>query len=329
MRGAERGYALLLAIAVVAVLSLAVLASVRVQGDVTASAARLSERNADAIAAESLMTRVAFLLLTERSDGNSVQLSEDMRRGGSLRFDGSRYAIDGRANALLSVQDEAGLFNLNSSDEAGLQSLLQLSGQRRGAGPLAAALLDYVDEDDVERDGGGEGRAYVRAGLPPPMDRPFSSRWQALEVLGWRTAMRDSAAIWDQVSANAPEATLNINTAPAPVLEALLGNRRIVGDILRRREAAPFTDVSEVQALTVASTRANGVTFAVSPSAVFRVQAVFGTPGHALHGMERRLELGGSEAARPFRWVEERELSLAPLRDGDTINSLSFGAAAP
>ena len=77
----------------------------------------------------------------------------------------------------------------------------------------------------------------------------------------------------------------------------------------------------------VGTARANGVNFVVAPGRGFRVQAVFGSRGR-LHGIERRLELGGAEAARPFEWGEEREVRLAPFQNGDSINSLSLDTPA-
>ena len=248
--------------------------------------------------------------------------------GGSLLLDGTLYAIDGRRGAYVSVQDEAGLFNLNSSDEQALRGVLEGAGLNRAASNLAASLMDYTDADDLTRRGGAEGRDYQRFGLEPPADAPLASRWQALEALGWRDAELERSAVWNWLSASPSGMGLNVNTAPAPVLEAVLGDRRRAETIIRQREASPLTDMAQVEALTGGTARANGVTFAVAPARQFRVQAVFGSRGPR-HGFERSLEFGGSDATRPFRWVEEREVRSAPLRDGEAVNSLSLDAPAP
>lgn len=325
MRAGERGYALLLAIVVVAALALTVLASARVLGDVTVSTARLQESRNEIVAAESLLSRLAFLLLTEEA-GPRALIIDDARYSASMNLDGGWYLVEGVRGASVAVQDEAGLFNLNSADQQGLAALLILGGQDRGA-DLAATLMDYTDGDDLLRDRGAEARDYERANLPPPADRPLSSRWQALEALGWQGSRVERSAAWAWLTAGAADTGLNINTAPAPVLEAMLGGRRRAETLIARREASPFRDIAEVEALTGGTARADGVTFAVAPATVFRVQAVFGSRGPR-HGLERRLELGGAEAARPFEWVEEREVRLAPLRDGEAINSLSLDAPA-
>lgn len=327
MRAREGGYALLLAIVVVAVLSLAALAAARAQSDAVASMSRLGERSAIAISVESLMNRVAFLMVTEPADGQALlQHGGERWRGERLKFDGSWYAIDGMPSAALSVQDEAGLFSLNAADQQGLAELLRVGGAGRDADRLAATLMDYVDEDDLVRDGGGEGREYARVNLPPPPDRALASRWQARESLGWGESSLDSGA-WDWLTAGSIDAALNVNTAPAPVLAAVLGDRRRAEAIMRRRDASALTDLAEVEGLTGGVSRADSLSLGVTTGRVFRVQAVFGSQ-RARHGIERRLELGGGDAAQPFRWIEEREVGLAPLPDGESIISLSLDAPA-
>jgi len=324
MRGGERGYALMLAIFAVALLALMVLASARALGDVATSATRLQEGSDELVAAESLLSRTAFLALTQEIGPRDVIVDNARWDGQSLRLDGSWYLIAG-SSASLSLQDEAGLFNLNSADQQALGALLELGGRRDGA-TLAAVLMDYADADDLTRDRGAEAREYSRAGLSPPTDRPLASRWEALEVLGWRGLERNVA--WGWFNAGSEDTALNINTAPPPVLEAALGDRRRAEAILRQRETSPLTDIAQVEALTAGTARAEGVTFAVAPGRSFRVQAVFGSR-RARHGIERRLVLGGAEAARPFSWAEEREVRLAPLRDGEAVNTLSLDALAP
>lgn len=323
MRGAERGYALILAIFAVALLALTVLASARALGDVTTSTERLLESRDELVAAESLLSRTAFLVLTEETDARDLVIDNGRWGGQSIRLDGAWHLVAG-SSASLSLQDEAGLFNLNSTDQRALGALLERGGRHDGA-VLAAALMDYADADDLTRDRGAETRDYARAGLQPPSDRPLASRWEALEVLGWRGLERN--VVWNWFNAGSGETALNINTAPEAVLEAVVGDRRRAEMIIRQREASPLTDIAQVEALTGGTVRADGVTFAVAPGRSFRVQAVFGSR-RARHGVERRLVLGGAEAGRPFTWAEEREVRLAPLQDGEAVNTLSLDAPA-
>lgn len=325
MRTGERGYALLLAIVVVVALALTVLASARVLSDVTISTSRLQEGRNEIVAAESVLSRAAFLLLTEEIDARALIIDDARFDGGSMNLDGGWYLIDGVGGSV-AVQDEAGLFNLNSTDQQGLEALLSLGGHRVSA-DLAATLMDYTDGDDLSRDRGAEAREYERAGLAAPADRVLSSRWQALEAMGWQAIRVERSVAWTWLAAGPTDGGLNVNTAPAAVLEAVLGDRRRAEMLIAQRETSPLTDIAQVEALTGGTARADGVTLAVAPGRAFRVQAVFGSRGPR-HGIERRLELGSAEAARPFEWVEEREVRLAPLRDGEAINSLSLDAPA-
>jgi hypothetical protein len=263
--------------------------------------------------------------MTEETGPRALIISTARFEGDSMNLDGSWYRVSGVPNASVSVQDEAGLFNLNGADQRGLAALLTLGGEDGAA--LAATLMDYTDGDDLSRDRGAEARDYARAGLPPPADRPLFSRWQALEAMGWQSGRVDRSPAWTWLAASPAETALNVNTAPAPVLEAVLGDRHRAAALIAQREATPIRDIAEVEALVAGTSRADGVTFAVAPASGFRVQAVFGSRGPR-HGIERRLVLEGAEARRPFRWVEEREVRLAPFRDGDAINSLSLDAPA-
>lgn len=326
MRAGERGYALLLAIAVVAVLSLAVLASARAHGDIAASLSGLREREEEAIAAESVAARVAFLLTTEPMGPLGVLVGRDARgESRELRLDG-RYLTVTR-DVHVSVQDEAGLFNINGADQAGLAALLTQHGVNHDAERLAAALLDYVDEDDLARADGAEARSYARAGLGPPANKPVASRWQALEALGWRQAGLERSPVWDLLTANAPDAGININTAPEAVLRAVIGDRRRAQALVVRRDAAAVTDLAEVEALTAGAQRADGLALAVLPASSFRVQIAFGSLA-APHGVERRLRLAGEGAEQPFLWIEERHGRLNEGRDDEAIDVFPVSAPA-
>jgi type II secretory pathway component PulK len=320
MRSPEKGYALLLAVAIVSVLAFAALASARVLGDARTSIARLQQEDDAAVAAETMLNRVAFLLLTEANGAEQASA-----RG--LRMDGAWQAVHGAPRAFVAVQDEAGPFNLNATDQQGLARLLVLAGMSDARAPtLAAALNDYTDEDDLTRERGAERETYAAAGLAAPADGPLSSRWEALEAFGWRSARIENRAFWDWSAASSRETGLNINTAPKPVLEAVLGNARLAQAIIARRQASPIVDMEEAASLTASATRAEAAAIALAPAGVFRVRAVFGA--RALHGRERRLKFEGAEAQRPFTWMEERELSVAPLRDGETADDLSLDASA-
>ena len=73
------------------------------------------------VAAESIMSRVAFLMLTEEVGRAPLQIGDDARwNGGSSQARRRLDAIEGAQGAFVAVQDEAGLFNLNATRSAGV-----------------------------------------------------------------------------------------------------------------------------------------------------------------------------------------------------------------
>jgi hypothetical protein len=247
-----------------------------------------------------------------------------------MRGDRSRQALelwlDGRfyvaaPGAFVSVQDENGLLSLNSLEDAPLAALLEQTGVHRGeASRMAAALGDYIDADDLVRPDGAERRAYRRADLPDPANRSLSERWQALDVLGWRTPFDDTTAdaLWNLVSARNADANVNLNTAPRMVLAALLGQEQAADAIISRRESAELRSADEVTGLTSRNSRVAGVTFTTQPGAAFRIVIAFGeTAGAAREAYESQLVLAEPDAERPFYWRESRVRRVDALNGRD------------
>lgn len=355
-RMAQRGYALFLAAVVVAILAFVLMAVARVQGGLAPGLRSLSTRMQQDIVAESVASRVAFLLLTEpigprsviiggpREAGaaaSSTMMASRMNRNrtSELRLDGRLYLADvapGDLRAFVGVQDEAGLINLNSPDEVAIAGVLEQVGtQPQASGALAAILVDYVDGDDVTRASGAEASAYSRAGLSPPPNRAMPSRWDALNALGWRNALNGAQRmmLWRLVNAGDQQQMLNLNTAPLPVLEAYLGDRRAAASLAERRDAGELRDLQEIQALTVSRARAAGASLAVSPGTAFRLVITFGdSPARADVGVERRIVLAGPEAERPMYWREERRGRIGAGRRqdrDDATEPLPYSAAQP
>ncbi|ANP45717.1 type II secretion system protein GspK [Candidatus Viadribacter manganicus] len=322
-RTKERGYAFLLAIFVVAVLALLVLAAARVFSDMQTSQARLQQGGARRIEAESVMAHVAFAILTGRSEARAVRLRGD----DELRLDGRWQRLALEPQTLIAVQDEAGLINLNDADAQALGQLLNdLTGASESEA-LAAAMADFADGDDLVREGGAEADRYAAEALPAPSNRPIVSRWQALEVLGWREAVSARARVWDVIAAGPSEAALNVNTAPLEVLAAIFADRRAAMDFAQEREVAPLTDLAQLEARLGNAAHAPSAGFAIAPGRRFRVQAVFGSRS-GFDGFERLLQLENAEAQRPFRWLQERSIGLAPSRHDQEVTTIALDAAA-
>lgn len=300
----ERGYALLLAIAVIATLAFILASVAQIQAQTTATVARAQSEEEQTLAAETLAARTVFALLSSPTDPASALMG-----GAELRLDGRPYrARTDIGPVIVMVQDEAGLLNLNAGDEAAVSNLLtELEVAPAEATRMAGALADYVDEDDAVRLQGAEGAAYAAQGLPGPINRVLLVRWQALSVLGWRTRLDGPrrGVFWSLTATMPPQTALNVNTAPPAVLAAVLGDERAAEALLDRREAAPILDLAEVEALTGPNVRAAGVRLAAFPGRSFRLCFVFEGVG-GLRSLERRIMLTDSDPERPFRVVYEQ-----------------------
>jgi type II secretory pathway component PulK len=327
MRGRERGYALILVMVIVTVLGLAAMVSAQVVRNVASAMSRMIDDRDNVVAAESVMSRVAFMLVTREPLENRVCGAEGCENGQGIRLDGTWQEVPGARSGALSVQDEAGLFSLNGNNDRGVANLLVLSGDGDAAPRLSATLMDFIDGDDLTRARGAEQQAYAGLGLPPPADRPLFSRWEALDALGWSEAVDARSGFWNWVAAGPVDPALNVNTAPLPVIEAVSGDRRRARAFAARRDASALADIQEAEALLAGESGLDGVVLTLVPGRAFRVQAVFGSQRQR-RGIERRLELGIDGEAAPFTWTEERDVTVAPTRDAETTTTLSLGTPA-
>ncbi|WP_417909925.1 general secretion pathway protein GspK [Candidatus Electronema sp. PJ] len=100
---------------------------------------------------------------------------------------------------------------------------------------LLDSLVDWIDEDDEERENGAE-KTYYSSQSPPyaPANRPVLLPEELFLIKGWdkllrresedddtEEAAKKAAAIIQYLSAAGEEGTINLNTAPVQVLQAL------------------------------------------------------------------------------------------------------------
>jgi general secretion pathway protein K len=328
----EAGYALILAAFVVALLALVLLAALHVQAGVSPA---LRQQAADVVrerASHNAAAHVAFMVLTEPVGPRSIVVGavdeaapplQGLRSGRGtpireLRLDGRLYRF---GEALVSIQDEAGLFNLNAGDDAALTALIQQAGlEAAAARRLAATLNDYVDGDDLTRAGGAESDAYTRARLPAPANAKLVTRWSAEAALDWTAAPAEAReALWAATTVTPESGAVNLNTAPELVLLALLGDQRRVETLLQQRDAQPISSLEEDPAAAGVGTGAAGVGLATLPGATFRL--VVSLPGSG-RGLESQIVLAAAEAERPYYWREARPVRAQTGREGDVTEAL-------
>lgn len=255
MRQRERGFALPLAAAAIALLAVALGVAADALSGASAAGRREEARWRLELAAATLEARLAHLVLTAPLEPRALQIP-----GAPLILDGRPYLaqVDGVGAFTVSVQDEAGLFNLNTPEELAVARLLRGAGvQEWRAETLAGALADFTDGDDLRRLNGAEAREYAAAGRSGPANAPLVDPGDAWRALGWDMLnSRATRALLARVATGDPARPFNPNTAPEDVLAATFaldarGVERLVA-LRETRTIVSFADAAEVAGVAVA-----------------------------------------------------------------------------
>lgn len=238
-----------------------------------------------------LEAEVAFMLATEPTSTRALEIgrrrykdeetfgqSDESRAEEATRTDENRVYLDGRPYRALaedrplvvSLQDEAGLIDLNQLDRDGWIRLAQRLGTpealRNG---LADRVNDYRDADDLRRVAGAEADDYRRAGLDPPLNRSLGSLDELGGVLDWRQSVtplaeRQLRAI---AAVDPTTAAVNVNTAPAEALEVMYDlTPQQAALAVARRKLRFFFSASEMGASVGKLIDVNAETFTAAPN---------------------------------------------------------------
>jgi general secretion pathway protein K len=147
------------------------------------------------------------------------------------------------------ITDEAARLDINRSTPARLERLLAAMGvERRQRDIINDSLQDWRDPNEEHRLNGAESEdVYLR--LPLPYRSRNGNLQDAAELLQIRGVSRelyvgtsDRPGLGDLVTA-VRIGPVNLNTAPAPVLEALGFSKAEVADVLQTRARAPYLTV--------------------------------------------------------------------------------------
>lgn len=320
MNGARGGYISFVAAITVAVLALAVLMFARAQSSLGPALRRLDTQIRLETAAQTAEARVAYLLATEPLSGAAIvvggerglapaeQVAPSQRRSASgasieqVALDGRPYSL---GDASVSIQDESGLLNLNTLDERAVAALLARSGADIGVeASLAATLADYIDEDGLRRPGGAE-RGDYRVGAP--LNLAIRSPRSALNALGWRETLGAQAReTLFSLASSRSDSGLNVNTAPAVVLEAALGaSPSQARAIEMQRHTQLFRASEEIEAVLGIATNADGAQPIVASTGRIRLMVRLGNTNEASQwAYESTLVLAAGEAEQPVYWLK-------------------------
>ncbi|MEX2131803.1 MAG: type II secretion system minor pseudopilin GspK [Pseudohongiellaceae bacterium] len=240
MRKHQRGVAIIMAMAVVTMASLAAVAIIVLQST-WARRVQLSNDHAQ-----------AQLLIQTGLDWGRAVLSDD-RRVSTADYPGEPWAmvlpaVPVENGSLLGhIEDQQGRFNLNNLLQDGNINVVQLATFSRllkllNLPPeLALTLADWLDTDHEPQPGGGVEDAYYIA-LPAssslPANRALLDIAELADIAGFDAAVR--ARLQPFVTSLPGFAALNVNTASAEVLAAVingLGMDGARGIVARRRQA--------------------------------------------------------------------------------------------
>lgn len=158
----------------------------------------------------------------------------------------------------LRVRDTGASLNLNDADEDMLRQFFAqgLRVDYALADQLAQAILDWRDEDDIPRIGGGEREEYLSARMPVlPPNRDFAELDELRHVIGMTPELYEEARLYLTLVGSGD---VNVNAAPEAVLLALPGmTPPAVTTLLRAREAGQLPrSAGELRAIMPAGTRA-------------------------------------------------------------------------
>lgn len=169
---------------------------------------------------------------------------------GTVPMSGETYRGVGRV--LFSLQDERGLFGINSPRQPFLGMALEhvgLSGAdvRR----LLPLVADYIDIDEEIRLGGAERYDYARAGRAPPPNWFLAGAPELKNVLGFESVV--SPGQWRRLRRLlTPRVQIgyNFNTMPPAVVAALVGGKEAARHLLEERKERTLRSLDEVAELT-------------------------------------------------------------------------------
>lgn len=343
LRRPARGFVLVLVLGILVILSL--LAS-----GVALTAQRLRDEETDRQAAlqdeiDMADTRagVIYLLLTQRRtfagltvDAGKV-LSDDEKAIGARDGDdpislmpvGNEIALDGRAYtgsgvARFALQDDRGRLPVNWMPAPVIGRFLgEAGGEDVSATRLVDLLADYQDADDLYRLNSAEKDRYIAEGRAAPTNRPLVTPLELRRVIGWDRALAGlSDADLVRTLTTVRAVSINANTAPAEVLQALPGvDAAAARRIVDARTLQPFTSLTAAYQILGTLPGDDGL-LSLYPmdSGTLALSSARGGATRVLHWTLTPFDRGG----RP--WREDYEFAL-PKDDRATQDVVRSSAA--
>jgi general secretion pathway protein K len=257
----------------------------------------------DRLEANALLSGTQARLSAESAINLAVLALRDPEDETRMLADGRVYEteIDG---ILLEVSaiDERGKVDINATDELTMVNLFTGHGMELSdAELLAAAVMDWRDEDELERVNGAEEDAYMAAGLQiGPANRPFMMTEELLQVIGMPYELYRKLEPGITVFSRAGEPDPAF--APVEALMALpdITYEEAVNFVAERNARQPGEDlgVTLPNGLVVLE-QGRGVTYSVQARATM--------PNGVWEQLQATIRLGGNRSGSPYRVLRWRE----------------------
>jgi general secretion pathway protein K len=172
----ERGFVLVPAVWLAGLIGIALSAFLmEIRTDTRAAANLISNAKAEFLA-DGLVRVIAFDLAARGMSPTSGQVA--------------KCRLNREFFALLRVQDQAGLVDLNAASGATLQELGRILGlDPSSVRNVADRIMDFRDQDDSPQPNGAEAKDYRAAGLSYlPKNKPFEDVYELRQVMGLSNA---------------------------------------------------------------------------------------------------------------------------------------------
>lgn len=306
-RGDERGVALMLVVWLLIVLGLVAAGIARSSRAGSLIMVNHQARAAARYAAESgiaaTVARLERLLSSARSPRARALLFREL---GHYLADLREVEI-GQARCAVALADLNARIDLNRSDERTLLAFFSRFADETEASSVVAALQDYKDGDDLARARGAEAADYARARSPfVPSNGPLRRLEEFRRIAGVTDELAFTVA--EHITVHG-DGRINPNTAPEPVLAALVGPTGARRLIAQREAGEVFTSAVTIEEALrrergagSATLQLTGLTFTPSRLLIVsrgwkeghplthEIQAVYGIAGPRLilHSWEER-----------------------------------------
>lgn len=256
----RRGVALMLVLWVIVVLGAVALGVVGLSRAETSRVSTVRARTVARYAAESgiaaTRTQLRELIAAAATPEAGARAFPEFAK----RLIGQGVQALGSARYQVAIVDLNARVDLNASNRAVLLGLLEQFVDARRAEELVEALRDWTDEDEVPSPYGGEAPEYLASGsvfLPP--NRPLLRLDELPRIRGFTDSLSLELAPYVTVHG---DGRVNVNTAPRPVLAAVLGGSGAHADLFtsRREQGTTFGTLAAIRdALAPAGGDAVGV----------------------------------------------------------------------